>query len=67
MTLNKGRNWAFIGVGLWPKICFRSTYVAEQLLFSMLFLILSNFRVIFLAFLGKEIGYFEGCGQVQIV
>ena len=39
LTLNKGRNWAFIGVGLWFKICFRSTYVAEQLLFSMLLLI----------------------------
>ena len=42
LTLNKGKNWAFIGVELWFKICFRSTYVAEQLLFSMLFLILSN-------------------------
>ena len=36
LTLNKGKNWAFIGVELWFKICFRSTYVAEQLLFSML-------------------------------
>ena len=42
LTLNKGRNWDFIGVGLWFKICFRSTYVAEQLLFSMLLLISSN-------------------------
>ena len=41
LTLNKGRNWAFIGVGLSFKICFRSTYVAEQLLFSMLLLISS--------------------------
>ena len=42
-TLNtKGRNWAFIGVGLWFKICFRSTYVAEQHMFSMLLLISSN-------------------------
>ena len=42
LTLNKGRNWAFIGVGLWFKICFRSTYVAEQHMFSMLLLISSN-------------------------
>ena len=42
LTLNKGRNWAFIGVGLWFKICFRSTYLAEQLSFSMLLLISSN-------------------------
>ena len=42
LTLNKGKNWAFIGVELWFKICFRSTYVAEQLLFSMLLLISSN-------------------------
>ena len=33
LTLNKGRNWAFIGMGLWFKICFRSTYVAEQHMF----------------------------------
>ena len=52
LTLNKGKNWAFIGVELWFKICFRSTYVAEQLLFSMLFLFLSNQRAIFLAFWG---------------
>ena len=30
-----GRNWAFIGVGLWFKICFRSTHVAEQPMSSM--------------------------------
>ena len=35
LTLNRGRNWAFIGVGLWFKICFRSTYIAEQHMFSM--------------------------------
>mgnify|MGYP004172390237 CR=1 FL=1 len=29
MTLNRGRNWAFIGVGLWFKICFRYAHVAE--------------------------------------
>ena len=42
LTLNKGKNWVFIGVELWFKICFRSTYIAEQLLFFMLFFILSN-------------------------
>ena len=35
LTLNKGRNWAFIGLGLWFKICFRSTHAAEQHTFSM--------------------------------
>ena len=35
LTLNKGRNWAFIGLGLWFKICFRSTHAAEQHKFSM--------------------------------
>ena len=40
LTLNKGRNWAFIGV--WFKICFKSSYVAEQHMFSMLNLISSN-------------------------
>ena len=35
LPLNKGRNWAFIWVGLWFKICFRSTHVAEQHMFSM--------------------------------
>ena len=54
LTLNKGRNWAFIGVGLWFKICFRATYVAEQHMFSMLLLISSNQRAIFfLTFWGK--------------
>ena len=42
LTLNKGKKWAFIGVGLWFKICFRSTYVAEQHMFSMLLLTSSN-------------------------
>ena len=42
LTLNKGRNWAFIEVGLWFKICFRSTYVAEQHMISMLLLISSS-------------------------
>ena len=35
LTLNKGRNWALIGLGLWFKICFRSTHAAEQHTFSM--------------------------------
>ena len=35
LTLNKGRNRAFIGVGLWFKICFRSTHVAEHHMFYM--------------------------------
>ena len=35
LTLNKGRNWAFIRVGLWFKICFMSTHVSEQHMFSM--------------------------------
>ena len=51
MTLNGGRSWAFLGLGLWSKICFRSNSY--------------NLRVI--SFWGKEIGYFEGGGQVQIV
>ena len=42
LTLNKGRNWTFIGVGLWFKICSRSTYVAEQHMFSMPLLISSK-------------------------
>ena len=69
MTFNKGRNWAFIGVMLWFKICFRSTHVAEQHIFSMSPLILafdflSKLRVIVL---GQKLGYFEGWGQVQFV
>ena len=35
LTLNKERNWAFIGLGLWFKIRFRSTHAAEQHKFSM--------------------------------
>ena len=35
LKLNKGRNWAFIGLGLWFKICFRSTHAAEQHTVSM--------------------------------
>ena len=31
LTLNEGRNWVFVGVGLWFKICFRSTHVALNL------------------------------------
>ena len=27
LTLNKGRNWAFIGVGLWFKICLRQNNI----------------------------------------
>ena len=42
LTLNKGRNWAFIGVGLWFKIYFRSTHVAEQYMFYMFPLILAS-------------------------
>ena len=62
MTLNKGRNWAFIGVELQFKICFR----------SICFLCCFSFHLVkgqlfFLAFWGQKIGYFEGWGQVQIV
>ena len=66
MTLNKGRNWAFIGVGLQFKICFRPTQVAEQNMVSMSPSILAfnfNLRVLF----WTKIGYFEGWDQVQIV
>ena len=35
LTLNKGRNLAFIGLGLWFKTCFRSAHAAEQHTFSM--------------------------------
>ena len=42
LTLNFGRNWVFLGVGLCFKICFKSTYVAEQHMFSMLLLTSSN-------------------------
>ena len=45
----------------------QTTYVAEQLLFSMLLLISSNQRAIFFSFWGQKKGYFEGWGQVQIV
>ena len=31
----KWRNWAFLGVGLWSKICFRSTHVEKQHMFSL--------------------------------
>ena len=34
LTLNKERNWAFIGVGSRFKICFRSNHVAEHHMFS---------------------------------
>ena len=54
LTLTKGKNWAFIGVGFWFKICSRSTYVAEQHMFSMLLLISSNTKGIFLAVWGKN-------------
>ena len=72
MTLNKERNWAFIGVGLWIKISFMSTYLSEQHIFSIsssiLAFNLSDLQVLFcLAFGGKKIGYFEGWGRVQIV
>ena len=71
MTLNKGRNWAFIGVGLWIKISFMSTHVSEQHMFSMSPSILVfnfiEFKGNFFAFWGHKIGYFEGWGQVQIV
>ena len=36
LMLNKGRNWAFIGLGLWFKICFKSTDIAEQHIFLCL-------------------------------
>ena len=62
MTLNKERNQAFIGVGLWLKMCFGSTYVAEQHMFSMspsiLDFILFNLRVPFFLGGGRKIGYF---------
>ena len=45
----------------------QTTYVAEQLLFSMLLLNSSNKRAIFFSILGQKIGYFEGWGHVQIV
>ena len=35
LTLNRRRNRAFLGVGLWSKICFRSTHVANQHMFSL--------------------------------
>ena len=58
LTLNQERNWAFIGLGLWFKICLRSTYVAEQHIFSMSPSILAfNFIIFkgrFLAFLGGK-------------
>ena len=41
LTLNRGRNRAFLGVGLWSKICFTSTHVAKQNLFSLSPLILA--------------------------
>ena len=70
MTLN--RCWAFLGVGLWSKIFFRSTHVAKQHMFSLSPSILAfNFIQFkgnfFLAFGGKEIDYFEGWSQAQIV
>ena len=69
LTLNRGRSWAFLWVRLWSKICFRSTHVAKQHMFSLSPLILAfNFIQFkgnfFLAFWGKDIGYFEGWGQV---
>ena len=70
MTLNKGKNWALIGVGLWFKIRFWSTHVAEQHMFSMspsiLAFNLTQFKGFFFAF-REKIGYFEGWGQFQIV
>ena len=54
LTLNKGRNWAFIGVGLWFKICFRSTHVAERQMFSMSSSILA-FN--FIQFKGNFLGF----------
>ena len=41
LTLNRGSNWASLGVGLWSKTCFRSTHVAKQHMFSLSPLILS--------------------------
>ena len=46
LTLNKGRNWALIGVGLWLKMCFRCTHIAEPHLFSMSPSILALFYLI---------------------
>ena len=41
LTLNKGKYWAFIGLGLWFKICLRYAHVAEQHMLSMSPLILA--------------------------
>ena len=55
---------------LWLKLCFRSTHVAEQHMFSMspsiLAFNLTQFKGFFFAF-REKIGYFEGWGQFQIV
>ena len=67
MKLNKGRNWAFIGVGLWPKICFRSTHVADQRLFSIVPSILTFDFDLFLGWLlifGALMCYILGRGRV---
>ena len=33
--MKRVRSWAFLGVRLWSKICFRSTHIAEQHMFSL--------------------------------
>ena len=38
LTLNLGRNWAFIGFGLWFRICLRSTHIAKQHMFMFMFI-----------------------------
>ena len=35
LTLNRGSNWASLGVGLWSKTCFRSIHVAERHMVSL--------------------------------
>ena len=52
LTWYKGRYWAFIALGLWFTICFMSTHVAEQNMFSMF---PSIFKGNCFGFGGKEI------------
>ena len=71
LRLNKERNWPFIGVGLWFKICFRSTHVAEQHMFSMSPSILAFNSIwfvgnFFFGFSAQKNRVFEGWGQIQM-
>ena len=56
------------------QIALGSTHIVQQLLFSLFpsilmfgFDLILGLCLIFFSFLGHEIGYFEGWGQVQIV